>query len=76
MNPVFRKDILALLRLARIAAVFIGFLFVLSALVLATWPQQGLVSLATQGQDNLLLGLVMGQLLVLILAVPGWRRCS
>jgi ABC-type transport system involved in multi-copper enzyme maturation permease subunit len=71
MNPVFRKDILALLRLARIAAVMIAFVAVLSVLVLATWPQQGLVSLAVQGQDNLLQGLVMGQLLVLILAVPG-----
>jgi ABC-type transport system involved in multi-copper enzyme maturation permease subunit len=71
MNPVFRKDILALLRLARIAAVLIAFVIVLSVLVLATWPQQGLVALAAQGQDNLLLGLIMGQLLVLILAVPG-----
>ncbi|HEX8340169.1 MAG TPA: hypothetical protein VF624_04605 [Tepidisphaeraceae bacterium] len=71
MNPVFRKDILALLRLARIAGVFIAFIAVLGALVLATWPQQGLVPLATQGKDHLLLGLVMGQLLVLILAVPG-----
>ncbi len=71
MNPVLRKDILALLRLARIAAVFVVFVGILSALVLATWPQQGLVSMATKGQDNLLMGLVMGQLLVLILAVPG-----
>jgi ABC-type transport system involved in multi-copper enzyme maturation permease subunit len=71
MNPVLRKDILGLLRLARIAAVFVVFVGLLSTLVLATWPQQGLVALATKGQDNLLLGLVMGQLLLLILAVPG-----
>ncbi len=71
MNPVLRKDILALFRLARIAAVFVAFVGILSALVLATWPQQGLVSIATKGQDNLLMGLIMGQLLLLILAVPG-----
>lgn len=71
MNPVLRKDILGLLRLARIAAVFVVFVGLLTVLVLATWPQQGLVALATKGQDNLLLGLVMGQLLLLILAVPG-----
>ena len=71
MNPVLRKDILSLLRLARVAAVFIAFVSLLGVLLLATWPQQGLVSLAQRGQDNLLLGLVVGQLLVLILAVPG-----
>ncbi|HEY0008407.1 MAG TPA: hypothetical protein VGB55_06770 [Tepidisphaeraceae bacterium] len=60
-----------MLRLARIAAVFIGFVLVLGLLVLATWPQEGLVALATRGQDNLLMGLVLGQLLVMILAVPG-----
>lgn len=71
MNPVFLKDILGLLRLARISVILVVFLGLLSVLVLATWPQQGLVSLATRGQDNLLLGLVLGQLLVLILSVPG-----
>ncbi len=71
MNPVLRKDILGLLRLARIAAVFVVFVGLLAVLVLATWPQQGLVALATKGQDDLLMGLVMGQLLLLILAVPG-----
>ena len=71
MNPVFRKDILSLLRLKRIAAVVVAFVAVLGVLLLATWPQQGLVSLAASGEDNLLLGLVVGQLLVLVLAVPG-----
>lgn len=71
MNPVFHKDILGLLRLARVSVIVVVFLGLLSVLVLATWPQQGLVSLATRGQDNLLLGLVLGQLLVLILSVPG-----
>ncbi len=71
MNPVLRKDILSLLRLWRIAAVFMAFVGLLGVLLMATWPQQGLVALATRGQDNLLLGLIVGQLLVLILAVPG-----
>lgn len=71
MNPVLRKDILSLLRLWRIAAVFLAFVALLGVLLMATWPQQGLVALATRGQDNLLLGLIVGQLLVLILAVPG-----
>ena len=71
MNPVFRKDILSLLRLKRIAAVVIAFVALLGVLLLATWPQQGLVSLAASREDNLLLGLIVGQLLVLVLAVPG-----
>jgi len=70
-NAVLRKDVLSLLRLGRVAAVLIGFVCLLGILLMATWPQQGLVALATRGQDNLLLGLVVGQLLMLILAVPG-----
>ncbi len=71
MNPVLRKDVLALLRLRRVAAIQICFVAVLALLVLATWPQQGVVSLASRGQDTLLLGLIIGQLLLLVLFVPG-----
>lgn len=76
MNPVLQKDLLGLLRRKRIAAVHLVFIATLSALVLGTWPQQGIVALASQGRDELLLGLVLGQLLLLVLIVPGIAAVS
>lgn len=76
MNPVLRKDLLGLLRLKRVAAIQVFFVFVLAMLVLVTWPQQGVVSLASRGQDNLLLGLIIGQLVLLMLFVPGIAAVS
>lgn len=82
MNPVLQKDILGLLRLKRIAAVLIFFVAVLGVMVLATWPQGGVIggSVAVGGvpatslvrtSDALMLGLVLGQIIMLILVVPG-----
>lgn len=71
MNPVLLKDVLGLLRLKRIALIQVAFVLVLAALVLGTWPQQGVMSLAAQQQDRLQAGLLVGQLLLLILFVPG-----
>jgi len=76
MNPVLKKDILALLRLRRMAAMQMFFLVTLCLLVLATWPQQGVVSVASRGQDSLLLGLILGQLVLLVLFVPGIASIS
>jgi ABC-type transport system involved in multi-copper enzyme maturation permease subunit len=76
MNPVLQKDLLGLLRLKRVAAIHLVFIGVLSALVLATWPQQGIVAVAAQGRDALLLGLVVGQLMLLVLIVPGVAAVS
>ncbi len=80
MNPVLRKDILGLLRLKRVAAIQIGFVAVLALTVLGTWPQGGViggsVSIAAAGKtagvtDNLMLSLIVGQLVLLVLLVPG-----
>ncbi len=81
MNPVLQKDILGLLRLKRIAAVLVAFVFVLAVMVLASWPQGGVIggSIAVgthaptlvRTSDALLLGLVLGQIVMLILVVPG-----
>jgi len=71
MNPVFRKDLLGLLRLRRVAAIQVLFVATLAGLLLATWPQGGVYSLASRAHDNLLLGLVLGQLVLLALFVPG-----
>jgi ABC-type transport system involved in multi-copper enzyme maturation permease subunit len=76
MNPVLHKEILGLLRLKRIAAVQILFVAVLAALLLAAWPQNGLLTLSAHGQDDLLAGIMLGQLVVLILAVPGVAAAS
>src|SRR5881275_2895654 len=82
MNPVLQKDLLGLLRLKRVAAVQVAFVAVLAVMVLGSWPQQGVmegsVELATRsagamtrGADRFLLGLALGQIVVLVLSVPG-----
>jgi ABC-type transport system involved in multi-copper enzyme maturation permease subunit len=85
MNPVFRKDILSLLRLKRVAAIQIFFIGVLAMLVITTWPQSGVMggTVAMEGQtgaraaqDQLLLGLIIGQIVLLVLFVPGIAAVS
>ncbi|MEA2707808.1 MAG: hypothetical protein QOF78_409 [Phycisphaerales bacterium] len=84
MNPVLQKDLLALLRLKRVAAVQIVFVAVLAVMVLGSWPQGGVVEGSTQlggagdagrsvmrSADRFLLGLTLGQIVLLVLCVPG-----
>ncbi|CAN5597986.1 ABC transporter permease [soil metagenome] len=71
MNPLVRKELLGLFRLKRVAAMQVLFVAVLGAIVMATWPQQGMLTLSAQGQDTLLLSLIFGQLVLLVLLVPG-----
>lgn len=96
MNPVLLKDLLALLRLKRVAAVQITFVAVLALLVIASWPRGGVVGGTAQltgsaagtddtagptaaddgpslirTDDRLLVGLIVGQLVMMILFVPG-----
>lgn len=90
MNPVLLKDLLALLRLKRVAAVQICFVAVLALLVIASWPRGGVVggtaritgsaagdvedisgSSLIRTDDRLLVGLIVGQLVMMILFVPG-----
>jgi ABC-type transport system involved in multi-copper enzyme maturation permease subunit len=76
MNPVLRKDILGLLRLKRVAAIQIAFVATLALLLVMTWPQQGVVTLAARGHDTLMLGLIIGQIVLLTLFVPGIAAVS
>jgi ABC-type transport system involved in multi-copper enzyme maturation permease subunit len=71
MNAIARKDLLGLFRLRRVAAIQVAFVATLVLMVLTSWPQAGVLPIATQGRDDLLLGLVIGQLLLLCLFVPG-----
>ena len=80
MNPVLQKDLLGLLRLKRVAAVQIVFVAVLALMVLGSWPQQGVLegsapvsgaSNVVRGSDRFLLGLTLGQIVLLVLFVPG-----
>lgn len=71
MNPLVRKELLGLFRLKRVAAIQVLFVAVLGVIVLATWPQQGVLTLSAKGQDSLLLSLIFGQLVMLVLLVPG-----
>lgn len=79
MNPVLRKDLLGLLRLKRVAAIQVVFVAVLALLVMATWPQSGFVGEGTAAvngaslirtDDRLLVGLIVGQIIMMILFVP------
>src|SRR6266550_599247 len=72
MNPVLQKDILGLLRLKRVAAVQILFVAVLAVMVLGSWPQGGVLeSSAVRSGDRFLIGLTLGQIVLLVLFVPG-----
>src|SRR3954468_4111501 len=79
MNPVLQKDLLGLLRLKRVAAVQLLVVIVLGVMVLGSWPQGGVVEGSAQlsGQnvirssDRFLLGLTLGQIVLLVLFVPG-----
>ncbi len=79
MNPVLRKDILGLLRLKRVAAIQTLFVAALALVVLGTWPQGGVVggtvkiarSSGISAGDSLMLWLMLGQLVLLTLLVPG-----
>jgi len=76
MNPVLRKDLLGLLRLRRIAGIQVLYVVTLAILVMLNWPQGGILSLADQSQDSLLMGLILGQLVLLLLFVPGIAAVS
>lgn len=76
MNPILRKDMLGLLRLRRVAVIHLLYVGVLSLLVLATWPQQGIVTLASRDNDTLLIGLLLGQVILMVLTVPGVAATS
>jgi ABC-type transport system involved in multi-copper enzyme maturation permease subunit len=71
VNAVLMKDLLQTLRLKRVAAVQILWLMVLGAAVLEYWPQRGFVSIADSADDGLLFSLILGQVVLLILFVPG-----
>src|SRR5437762_12109534 len=82
MNPVLQKDLLGLLRLKRVAAVQILFVAVLAVMVLGSWPQGGVVAGSVtraaggghgvvRAADKFLLGLTLGQIVLLVLFVPG-----
>ena len=72
MNPVLQKDLLALLRLKRVAAVQLLFVAVLAVMVLGSWPQGGVLeTTAVRSGDRFLIGLTLGQIVLLVLFVPG-----
>src|SRR5207253_6278496 len=73
-------DLLGLLRLKRVGAIQILFVAVLAVMVLGSWPQQGVLegsarlarsSNVVRGADRFLLGLTLGQIVLLVLFVPG-----
>src|SRR5262245_43333610 len=78
MNPVLQKDLISLLRLKRVAAVQVLFVAVLAVMVLGSWPQEGVVGAGSgfRGGDQFLLGLTLGQIVLLILFVPGIAAVS
>ena len=76
VNPVLRKDLLGLLRLKRVAAIQFLFVLALGTAVLFSWPRGGVLSMSARSSDDLLMALIMGQVIVMILAVPGLAAVS
>lgn len=89
MNPVLHKDLLGLLRLKRVAVIQLFFLLTLGLMILASWPQSGVLqgtieagnadtptASIARSQDQLLLGLTIGQIVLLVLFVPGIAAVS
>lgn len=83
MNPVLQKDLLGLLRLRRVAMIQLFFLLTLGLMLLANWPQSGVIegtigaeSSVARGQDQLLMGLTLGEIVLLVLFVPGIAAVS
>src|SRR5581483_9050327 len=76
MNPVLRKELLQTFRLRRVAAVQLLFVATLGLGVLISWPQHGVVPVASRAQDELLDIIVIGQLVLLLLFVPGMAAVS
>jgi ABC-type transport system involved in multi-copper enzyme maturation permease subunit len=76
MNPILRKDVLQTLREKRVAGVQALFVVVLGVGVLACWPQQGVLAVADRAHDNLFDALILGQLVFLLLFVPGAAAVS
>jgi ABC-type transport system involved in multi-copper enzyme maturation permease subunit len=76
MNPVLHKEVLQTLREKRVALVQLLFVVVLGLGVLACWPQQGVLAVATRAHDNLFDTLMLGQLVFLLLFVPGAAAVS
>jgi ABC-type transport system involved in multi-copper enzyme maturation permease subunit len=76
MNPILHKDALQTLREMRVVVVQALFVMVLGAGVIACWPQEGILSVATRAHDNLFDTVMLGQLVFLVLFVPGAAAVS
>jgi len=76
MNPILAINLTSTLRLKRVAAVMLIFVAVLTAIILVQWPQGGKLPLLTSGGDDLIFNLVLGQLVLLCLFVPGFAAAG
>lgn len=76
MNPVLQKDLLQTLRERRVAVVQTLFVVVLGVAVLMCWPEQGVLAVATRAHDDLFDTLMLGQIIFLLLFVPGAAATS
>jgi ABC-type transport system involved in multi-copper enzyme maturation permease subunit len=76
VNPIARKDLLSLLRLRSVLCAHLAYLAVLGVILIASWPQEGLLTLAQRGRNDVHLYLMLAQVALLVLIVPACTGTS
>ena len=69
-NPIFQREVSAAVRDPRILFFILGFLAVLSMILMLLWPASGLFSLADAGSMQIFTIFLMSNLTLIILIVP------
>jgi ABC-type transport system involved in multi-copper enzyme maturation permease subunit len=69
-NPIFQREVSAAVRDPRILFFIIGFLAILSAILMLLWPSSGLFSVADAGSMQIFTIFLMSNLTLIILLVP------
>lgn len=69
-NPIFQREVSAAVRDPRILFFIVGFLAILSSILMLLWPSSGLFSVADAGSMQIFTIFLMSNLTLIILLVP------
>lgn len=70
MNPIARKDLVGLLRMRAVLYAHVAYMVVMALIVVGSWPQSDMLTLASRGSNDLQLWLMIAQVALLVLIVP------
>ncbi len=76
INPIIGKELCVLLRTRRAFGLQIAYIIILSLLVLAIWPKEGVYSLSSLASRDLFTVLSIGQLILVLLFSPAFTSTS